>query len=151
MSKKTIWLVTFALSVTLLGLFVLQGFWIRNAIDIKEEQFNHLVNKTLNNVVDQLENKEMVYQIINETDPFKNKENGKAPLSYSSNRLKKTKYSVSEYDTDKEILELDNLDSLDLSSKFGAWNKNRYQLKSSKKTTFFNELKDNFLDRKSVV
>ncbi len=145
MSKKTIWLVTFALSVTLLGLFVLQGFWIRNAIDIKEEQFNHLVNKTLNNVVDQLENKEMVYQIINETDPFKNKENGKAPLSYSSNRLKKTKYSVSEYDTDKEILELDNLDSLDLSSKFGAWNKNRYQLKSSKKTTFFNELKDNFL------
>ncbi len=145
MSKKTIWLVTFALSVTLLGLFVLQGFWIRNAIDIKEEQFNHLTNKTLNNVVDQLENQEMVYQIINEADPFKNKKSADDPLSYSYNRLKKTKYSFSEYDLDKEILNVEDLDSIDLNTKFGVWDKNRYVLNGDKKITFFDELKDDFL------
>ncbi|MFW6095716.1 MAG: two-component sensor histidine kinase, partial [Bacteroidota bacterium] len=68
MSKKTIWLVTSALLITLLGLFVVQGLWIRNALRINEQQFNQLVNKTLNNVVKQLEKKEMVYQIVNEMD-----------------------------------------------------------------------------------
>ncbi len=112
MSKKTIWLVTSALLITLLGLFVVQGLWIRNALRINEQQFNQLVNKTLNNVVKQLEKKEMVYQIVNEMDPYETDKDGNSVINYHYNKVRQTKYSFSQYNQDKEVLKINDPDSL---------------------------------------
>ncbi|MFO8235173.1 MAG: HAMP domain-containing sensor histidine kinase [Bacteroidales bacterium] len=113
MSKKTIWLVTSVLSVTLLGLFVVQGLWIRNALRINEQQFNQLINKTLDNTVKQLEKKEMVYQIVNEVDPYADKQKGNnTVINYHYNKVQQTKYSFSQYNQDKEVLKINDPDSL---------------------------------------
>ncbi len=55
MSKRIIWILAIALSFAMMGLIVLQIKWIRNAIDLKEIQFQQLVNSTLSDVSRQLE------------------------------------------------------------------------------------------------
>ena len=55
MSKRVLWILTIALSVTLVGLSYIQISWIRNAIDLKDKQFQQLVNNTLSDVSRQLE------------------------------------------------------------------------------------------------
>ena len=84
MSKKTIWLVTFALSATLIGLFIVQGFWIKDAVRINEQHFDQLINNTLDNVVEQMENQEMVYQIINEVKPYEDRKSTRLNSSHYS-------------------------------------------------------------------
>ena len=119
MSKKTIWLVTFALSATLIGLFIVQGFWIKDAVRINEQHFDQLINNTLDNVVEQMENQEMVYQIINEVKPYE-KEEGEdnRVINYSLTKTRQKKYTISQYNLNREILEINNLDSIDFNTRF---------------------------------
>ena len=148
MSKKTIWLVTFALSITLIGLFVVQGFWIRNALRINEQQFDQLINKTLNDVVKQLENQEMVYQIINEVEPYEQNSGGNESLvTYRLNKTQQKQYSLNQYNLDKQILEIDNLDSLDFSSRFDLISENPLEFESEEKYQMSQSLKDKFKER----
>lgn len=55
MSKRILWILTIILSLSMLALIVLQYFWIRNAIEVKEKQFEQLVNNTLTDLSWQLE------------------------------------------------------------------------------------------------
>lgn len=43
------------MSISLLGIIVVQFFWISNAISVKETHFNQAVNRALNDVVDRLQ------------------------------------------------------------------------------------------------
>ncbi|MEX0987272.1 MAG: HAMP domain-containing sensor histidine kinase [Bacteroidales bacterium] len=47
MSKRILWILTIAMSLTVLGLIFIQISWIRNAVDLKDKQFQQLVNNTL--------------------------------------------------------------------------------------------------------
>ena len=131
MSKKTIWFVTFALSATLIGLFIVQGYWIRDAIRINEQHFDQLINKTLNNVVKQLENQEVVYQIINEVEPYEHKEAGiNKVVSSHLTKTQQKKYALNHYSLDKQILEISSLDSIDFNARFNLPDGKRLQLGS---------------------
>ena len=55
MSKRILWILTISLSLSMLGLIVLQTLWINNAVELKDKQFQQLVNSTLNDVSDQVE------------------------------------------------------------------------------------------------
>jgi len=148
MSKKTIWLVTFALSFTLIGLFVVQGFWIRNALRINEQQFDQLINKTLTDVVKQLENQEMVYQIINEVEPYEQERDGiDRSVTYQLNKTQQKQYSLNQYSLDKQILQVDNLDSVDFSARFDLISSKPLQFESEEKYRMSQSLKEKFKER----
>jgi len=148
MSKKTIWLVTFALSITLIGLLVVQGFWIRNALRINEQHFDQLINRTLTDVVKKLENQEMVYQIINEVEPYEKQGKGEErTVTYQLNKTQQKKYSLNQYNLDKEILEIDNLDSLDFSTRFDMVSRQPLQFESQEKYRMTQSLKEKFKKR----
>jgi two-component system, OmpR family, phosphate regulon sensor histidine kinase PhoR len=55
MSKRILWILTIALSLTLIGLIFIQVSWIRNAVELKDKQFQQLVNNTLTSVSRQLD------------------------------------------------------------------------------------------------
>jgi len=55
MSKRKLWILTVALSLALMGLIVIQLFWMDNAIDLKEKQFEQLVNGTLTDIAGEVE------------------------------------------------------------------------------------------------
>ncbi|MCF8347009.1 MAG: HAMP domain-containing histidine kinase [Bacteroidales bacterium] len=55
MSKRILWILTIALSLTLMGLILIQVSWIRNAVELKDKQFQQLVNNTLTSVSRQLD------------------------------------------------------------------------------------------------
>jgi signal transduction histidine kinase len=53
------------MSISLAGIILFQLFWIRNAIDIREEQFNKAVNAALRATADKLESRENMW-ILND-------------------------------------------------------------------------------------
>ena len=55
MLKNKIWLIVGAMSVALLGIILVQVYWIQNTIDQKEQVFNFQVNEALNKVADKVE------------------------------------------------------------------------------------------------
>jgi signal transduction histidine kinase len=58
------------MSLAMAGLIIVQSYWIGNAIDIKEKQFNQLVTKALSDVSDEVRKQEAVISIIDEIDPL---------------------------------------------------------------------------------
>jgi two-component system phosphate regulon sensor histidine kinase PhoR len=61
MSKRSLYLLVTTLCLALLGIIAVQFFWIRNAIQVKEAQFNRSVNDALNAVVMKLETRESIH------------------------------------------------------------------------------------------
>jgi two-component system, OmpR family, phosphate regulon sensor histidine kinase PhoR len=113
MQKKTIWILTIILSVTLIGLILVQLYWIKNAIKIKEEQFSQLVNKGIGNIIDEIEKSEMVYQVVDEIDPYKSiTPSGKSALNYHYKKLNQSLFSVSTTNHEKEIFIIQPSDSI---------------------------------------
>jgi len=70
MSKKGIWILTGIMSLALLGLLLVQYQWIKNAVDLKEQQFSLVVNRTLNEVINGLEEQEASTKITREINPY---------------------------------------------------------------------------------
>ncbi len=70
MSKKGIWLLTGFMTLTLLGLLFIQSQWIRNAMDLKQQQFSLAVNRAASNLINNLEAMETRINVINEMDPY---------------------------------------------------------------------------------
>jgi two-component system, OmpR family, phosphate regulon sensor histidine kinase PhoR len=66
MSKRFIWTLIALMSAALIGLIFFQAYWIRNAFELKEQQFAQEVNRALSRVVSEMQRKETVNQIVHE-------------------------------------------------------------------------------------
>jgi len=58
MKKKVLYLIIAFICISLAGIVAVQYFWIHNAIQVKEAQFNRSVNEALGSVVNKLETRE---------------------------------------------------------------------------------------------
>ncbi len=54
MKRKNLRLVILFGSIVMIGLLVVQGFWLKRAFDIEERQFNHTVQVALKNIADSI-------------------------------------------------------------------------------------------------
>lgn len=135
MQKRTLWIITIILSFTLICLILVQAYWINNAINIKEDQFHQLVNKGLDNIVKEIENREMLYQVVNEMEPYQDvSPSGHPSINYRSNKLSQSAFGLSATDEEKEVFILQNTDSLSISSQLKLLGKNIMQFNN--KTVF---------------
>ena len=69
MSKRFLWIIAVFMTLAMAGLIIVQSYWIGNAVDIKEKQFNQLVNNALSDVSDEVKRQETVFSIIDEIEP----------------------------------------------------------------------------------
>lgn len=74
----------FLIAVALVGLIIMQGYWIRNALELRREEFSQLVNRSMINLVNNLERNETAYHIIREMGKEKDL-NGKRSIQRVSN------------------------------------------------------------------
>lgn len=129
MQKRTLWIITIILSSTLICLILVQAYWINNAIKIKEVQFQQLVNKGLDNIVKEIENREMVYKVVNEMEPYQDvSPSGHPSINYRSNSLIQSAFGLSAIDEEKEVFVIHNTDSLNISSQLKLLGNNVMQL-----------------------
>lgn len=66
MSKVKIWILVVTMSITLIGLIVLQTYWIKNAVEVKEKHFSQLVSTALTSLAEQIETQEALVEISSE-------------------------------------------------------------------------------------
>ena len=64
MNKRMLYTLIALICISLLGIIIVQFFWIRNAIQVKEAQFNRSVNDAMGVVVSKLETKESVHLLV---------------------------------------------------------------------------------------
>ena len=80
---------------------------------MKEEEFDRLVNNTLDRVIDEVEKQETVSQIIDEIKPFiNNKDDGKPKVEYEISKVEKTPWSIRSVQRKRQIFVFDKADSL---------------------------------------
>jgi len=72
MKKKLIWILIIVVPATLVGLIILQTFWIKEALNVKEKQFSQQVNSVLESVVKSLLQEETVSHLVNELNSLPN-------------------------------------------------------------------------------
>ncbi len=70
MSKKWIWILSSFMALAMTGLIFFQVYWVKNAINVKERQFNQQINKALIEIANEIQKQEAVHYIIDEINPF---------------------------------------------------------------------------------
>jgi two-component system phosphate regulon sensor histidine kinase PhoR len=70
MNKKWIWILSVFMGVAMICLIFVQTYWIRNAVIVKERQFDQLINKVLSEITNKVQKQEAMHYIIDEMDPF---------------------------------------------------------------------------------
>ncbi|MCK9219993.1 MAG: HAMP domain-containing histidine kinase [Bacteroidales bacterium] len=63
MKKSLLYILIGSICVSLLGIIIVQFFWIQNAFRVKEAQFNRGVNDALGSVINKMETRENMYFI----------------------------------------------------------------------------------------
>ena len=86
MSKKKIWVLAIVMTLGLLGLILVQGYWIKRAVILKEQQFKYFVNQALSAVINELEVREALVYVEDEM-----------VLSGADSTAKPFRYSFSSY------------------------------------------------------
>ena len=131
MQKRTLWIITILLSVTLVGLIIVQTYWIKNAIKIKEEQFMQNVSNSIDNIVKEIENREIVYQVVTEMEPFDEiSPVGTPSINYNTNKLYQKTFQLSTTDQEKQVFVIQKSDSLSISSQLKLLGNKMMQLSS---------------------
>lgn len=69
MSKKLLWLLAFFMAIGMTVLILVQTYWINNAINIRERQFEQIVNGSLNDITQEIEKRETVVRIFDQVNP----------------------------------------------------------------------------------
>ena len=72
MSKKLLWLIASFMILGMTGLILVQAYWINNAVEIKENQFNQVVSQSLNDIAFEIERREAMMHILHEVQPRSN-------------------------------------------------------------------------------
>lgn len=70
MSRKWIWILSSFMALAMTGLIFFQVYWVKNAVNVKERQFNQLINKALFEIANEIQRREAVHYIIDEINPF---------------------------------------------------------------------------------
>jgi len=99
MSKKAIWILTIISSIALIGLITIQIYWVREAANVKEEQFDQLVTKVMSQVVNKLETLEamdVALTIMNNTFIEDEQEINTEPADTSFKNISGSGYSLGE-------------------------------------------------------
>jgi two-component system phosphate regulon sensor histidine kinase PhoR len=68
MSKKVLWIISIFMAIALIFLIVVQTYWINNAYKLKEKQFSQLVNRALYNTVQNIQEREAMWHIMDEVE-----------------------------------------------------------------------------------
>lgn len=58
------------MGLAMICLIFVQAYWIKNAVTVKERQFDQLINKILSEVANKVQRQEAVHHIIDEINPF---------------------------------------------------------------------------------
>ena len=66
MNQRSIWILIILMTLALTGLIFVQAFWIKNAITVKESQFDQLVSNSLTAATQQLQKNEAVRLVMEE-------------------------------------------------------------------------------------
>lgn len=69
MSKKIIWILIGVMSLATTGLIIVQSYWIKNAVSVKEQQFRFLAFRTLGTVTNEIEKQEALTYVLSELRP----------------------------------------------------------------------------------
>jgi two-component system, OmpR family, phosphate regulon sensor histidine kinase PhoR len=69
MNQRSIWVLIILMTLALTGLIFVQAFWIKNAITIKESQFDQLVSNSLTTATQNLQKNEAVRLVMEEMEP----------------------------------------------------------------------------------
>lgn len=70
MSRKFLWIIAVFMGCAMVALIIVQAYWINNAYRLKEKQFSQLVNRALDNVVDEIQERETIWHILDEAQAF---------------------------------------------------------------------------------
>jgi two-component system phosphate regulon sensor histidine kinase PhoR len=73
MKKKSLWLITALMTLALLGVFVMQLYYIKESYKLKSQLFEQNVNQALNAVVNKVQKRNVALQINKKDDEFKAK------------------------------------------------------------------------------
>ncbi len=111
MSKKFIQILIGVMTITLLALITVQMFWIRNAVEIKEQQFVQLANKAMANVAVRIEEHETILRIKNEVISFRSDTSimpDQSEILNSKNPILDSAYSPLPNDTTADVFLFSN-------------------------------------------
>ncbi len=76
------------MGLAITGLIVMQAYWIRNSVQVKEQQFDQLVNNALANLAFDIEKQETWFQVMEEFNPkYHDSENNLPYDSYTFDTL----------------------------------------------------------------
>ena len=70
MSKRFLWIIAIFMAFAMLGLIFVQAYWINNAYRLKERQFSQTVNRVINNIAGELQEREALGLIMNEVEAY---------------------------------------------------------------------------------
>ena len=82
MSRTVLWIVTVFLSLGMIALVGVQGYWIKSSIDSKQQQLGLVMTQVLSEISDEVAENEAVMQILEEIRPPVIKHESKAVWNY---------------------------------------------------------------------
>ena len=97
MNRKGFILIIIAMSVALIGLMIIQSYWIKNPITVKEAVFVRDVNAAMSNVVQKLERIEATNQIKARDELYKERQDWLNSLDSTSRAMAESSQSTGDW------------------------------------------------------